>query len=88
MPPLQVPSLHEAIALVGAGLGEAERESKVFHEMQLYVKEGRCVGTLAARPTPRASPRACGGARQTHRPVVEMLDELFADLQLEDLRQV
>lgn len=58
----QVPTLQEAVAVVGAGLGEAERESKVFQEMALYVQEGK--------------------------PVLKILDEIYADTQLEDLRQV
>ena len=39
----QVPGLNEAIMLMGAGLGEAEREEKVFAEIKLYVREGRPV---------------------------------------------
>ena len=54
--------LEEAVALIGAGLGVAERETKVFQDVRLFVQEGR--------------------------PIIEMLDELYADLELEDLRQV
>ena len=39
----QVPNLDEAMVLLGPGLGDAEREGKVFADMRLYVTEGKPV---------------------------------------------
>ena len=47
---------------LGPGLGDAEREGKVFAVMRMYLEEGK--------------------------PVAAALDKIFADLKLEDLRQV
>ncbi len=47
---------------MGPGLGDAEREGKVFADMRTYVQEGR--------------------------PVAAALDAIFAELKLDDLRQV
>ena len=58
----QLPSLEEAVVMMAPGLGDAEREDKVFSDMRRYVDEGR--------------------------PVAAALDALFADLNLEDVRQV
>ena len=58
----QSPTMPEVIEMVGPGLGDAEREGKVFDEMEFYLSVGR--------------------------PVVELLEDLMAELQLEDLRQV
>ena len=37
----QVPTLDEAIAMLGPGLGEAEREAMVFNEIRMFLAEGR-----------------------------------------------
>ena len=58
----QVPNMEEGIMCLGPGLGDAEREGKVFADMRMYLEEGK--------------------------PVAAALDKIFADLKLEDLRQV
>ena len=42
----QFPTMPEVIGMVGPGLGEAERERKVFEEMALYLEHGRPVVAL------------------------------------------
>jgi len=58
----QMPSLDEAMVMMGPGLGEADRVETFFADVRMYVNEGR--------------------------PVAAALDALFAELKLEDLRQV
>lgn len=58
----QVPNVAEAISMLGPGLGDAEREGKVFEELRFYVAQGR--------------------------PVIALLEQMYAELRLEDLRQV
>jgi hypothetical protein len=42
----QFPTMPEVIGMVGPGLGEAERERKVFEEMAIYLEHGRPVVAL------------------------------------------
>jgi len=58
----QVPNITEAIGMLGPGLGDAERERKVFDEIRFYISQGL--------------------------PLVELLENMYAELRLEDLRQV
>lgn len=48
--------------MLGPGLGDAERERKVFDEIRFYISHGL--------------------------PLVELLEHMYAELRLEDLRQV
>lgn len=45
----QLPSVEEAVGMFGPGLGDAERENKVFDEIQLYLLEGQPVVELLER---------------------------------------
>ena len=45
----QIPSLDEAVLLMGQGLGEAERVGKVYEEIRMYLVEGwKVANTLDA----------------------------------------
>ena len=88
----QIPTVEEAFAMMGPGLGDAERENKASRRLLSASPPSSCSPRSSPPLPPPPTPHQVFDEIELYlsagRPLVALLERLYTELKLEDLRQV